>query len=210
MRTAGRSTTSHANLTTSLSVPAVVPQRTKSYQQDQDIAKVLRRHDSLELEPDRVVEQVRQTGRLSIPTAAGTFDLNLAPHDMRAANYRAEVSLEGGEVRAIEQGPVRTYKGTVTGMKGAEARFTIDENTVEGLIITPSDLYFVEPANRYSSSATSADFIAYKASDLIRTSFGECASPWRTRWEVKLLGLSPRCRWSRVSSRKRCSPLPGL
>ena len=130
-------------------VPAgAIHQDGKAYRQD--VAKVLKRHDSLVLEPQQVVEQVRQTGRLSIPTAAGTFDLSLAPHDMRAANYRAEVSLDGGEVRSIEPGPVRTYKGTVAGMEGAEARFTIDENTVEGLIITPSDLYFVEPANRYS------------------------------------------------------------
>ena len=140
----------------------------------QDLAKVLKRHDSLVLEPQLVAEQVRQTGRLSIPTAAGTFDLTLALHDLRAANYRAEVSLDGGEVRAIKQGPVRTYKGTVAGMKGAQARFTIDEDTIEGLIITPSDLYFVEPANRYSALATSKDFIVYKTSDLIRTSFGEC------------------------------------
>ncbi len=140
----------------------------------QDIAQVLRRHDSLVLDPQQVEEQVRRTGRLSIPTAAGTFDLGLAPHDMRAANYEAEVSLDGGEVRSIDQGPVRTYKGTVAGMVGAQARFTIDGNIVEGLIITPSDLYFVEPANRYSGSASTKDYIVYKNSDLIRTSFGDC------------------------------------
>jgi hypothetical protein len=153
--------------------PVTINQEGRAYRQD--VAKVLKRHDSLVLDTQVVAEQVRQTGRLSIPTAAGTFDLTLAPHDLRAANYRAEVSLEGGEVRAIEQGPVRTYKGTVAGMKGAEARFTIDENTVEGLIITPSELYFVEPANRYSASASSTDFIAYTAADLLLTSFGECA-----------------------------------
>lgn len=140
----------------------------------QDIAQVLKRHDSLVLDPLQVTEQVRQTGRLSIPTAERTFDLSLAPHDMRAANYRAQVSLDGGEVRSLERGQVRTYRGAVAGMKGAEARFTIDENIVEGLIITSSDLYFIEPANRYSGSASAKDYIVYKASDLIRTSFGEC------------------------------------
>lgn len=152
--------------------PHAVNQGGKTY--TPDVAKVLKRHDSLELEPQRVAEQVRQTGRLSIPTAEGTFELNLAPHDMLASNYRAQVSLDGGEVRSIERGPVRTYKGTVAGMDGAQARFTIDENTMEGLIITPSRLIFVEPARRYSALASSKDFIVYNDSDVIQTSFGEC------------------------------------
>jgi len=152
----------------------VTSQEGKNYKQD--VAKVLKRHDSVELDPQRVLEQVRLTGRLSVPTAEGTFELRLAPHDMRAANYRAEVTLDGGEVRELERGPVRTYKGTVEGMQGAQARFTIDENTVEGLIITGSELLFVEPANRFSSFATSKDFIVYKASDLIETAFGECGT----------------------------------
>ncbi|MBA2526105.1 MAG: pre-peptidase C-terminal domain-containing protein [Pyrinomonadaceae bacterium] len=154
------------------SAPAAINQGGKNYRQD--VAKVLKRHDSVELEPQRVAEQVRQTGRVSIPTAEGTFELNLAPHDMLAPNYRAQVTVDGGEVRSLERGPVRTYKGTVSGMDGAQARFTIDENTLEGLIITPSRLYFVEPAKRYSALAGSKDFIVYEASDLIQTSFGEC------------------------------------
>ncbi|MCM3900678.1 MAG: M12 family metallo-peptidase [Pyrinomonadaceae bacterium] len=156
------------------SSPVAMNQGGKTYRQD--VAKVLKRHDSVELDPQRVSEQVRLTGRLSIPTADGTFALSLAPHDMRAANYRAEVTLDGGEVLSMERGPVRTYKGTVEGMKGAQARFTIDENMVEGLIITSSELFFVEPAKRYSASASTKDFIVYKASDLIQSSFGECGT----------------------------------
>jgi hypothetical protein len=156
----------------SSSSPAAMNQDGKPFRQD--VAKVLKRHDSVELDTQRVAEQVRLTGRLSLPTAEGTFELSLVAHDMRAPDYRAEVSLDGGEVRPLDQGSVRTYKGTVAGMEEAQARFTLDENTLEGLIITPSDLYFVEPANRYSGSASSKDFIVYKASDLIRTSVGEC------------------------------------
>jgi hypothetical protein len=152
--------------------PAASNQGGQTYRQD--VAKVLKRHDSVEFEPQRVVEQVRLTGRLVLPTAQGTLELNLAPYDMLAPNYRAQVTLDGDEVRSIERGPVRTYKGTVAGMDGAQARFTIDENTLEGIIITPSRLYFVEPANRYSTLASSKDFIVYEASDLIETSFGEC------------------------------------
>lgn len=144
----------------------------KTYRQD--VAKALKRHDLVELEPQRVAEQVRLTGRLSLPTAEGTFELNLAPYDMLAPNYRAQVTFDGGEVRSIERGPVRTYKGTVAGIDGAQARFTIDGNALEGLIITPSRLYFVEPAKRYSALASSKDFLVYNDSDVIESSFGEC------------------------------------
>lgn len=154
------------------SATAAINQGGKSYRQD--VAKVLKRHDSIELEPQRVAEQVRLTGRLSIPTAEGTFELNLAPYDMLALNYRAQVTLDGGEVRSIERGAVRTYKGSVAGIDGAQARFTIDENTLEGLIITPSGLIFVEPGKRYSSSASSKDFLVYSDADVIETNFGEC------------------------------------
>jgi hypothetical protein len=162
----------HTNSGPSDGASAAINQGGQTYRQD--VAKVLKRHDSLELEPKRVAEQVRLTGRLSLPTAEGTFELNLAPHDMLAPNYRAQVTLDGGEVRSIERGPVRTYKGTVAGMDAAQARFTIDEDTLEGLVITPSGLIFVEPGKRYSALAGSKDFLIYKASDVIDTNFGEC------------------------------------
>ena len=154
------------------SAPASMNQGGKTYRQD--VAKALKRHDLVELEPQRVAEQVRLTGRLSLPTAEGTFELNLAPYDMLAPNYRAQVTFDGGEVRSIERGPVRTYKGTVAGIDGAQARFTMDGNTLEGLIITPSRLYFVEPAKRYSALASSKDFLVYNDSDVIESSFGKC------------------------------------
>jgi hypothetical protein len=152
-------------------LPAALNQGGKDYRQD--VARTLKRHEALELDTQHVAEEVRLTGRLLLRTAVDTFDLTLAPHDMRAANYRGQVSLDGGEVE-LERGPVRTYKGTVGGMQGAQARFTIDENTLEGIIITSSRLYFVEPAKRYSAVASSKDFIVYDAADLIEASFGEC------------------------------------
>ena len=128
---------------------------------------------------------------------------------MRAPNYRAQVSLDGGEVRSLERGPVRTYKGTVAGMDGAQARFTIDENTVEGLIITPSDLYFVEPANRYSGLASTKDYIVYKASDLIETSFGECGTLAEKVGAEAARVESHVSTGSRVPSQKKYSRLRG-
>lgn len=150
--------------------PAVTQER-QSLREDVD--KVLRRYDTLDLEPQAAAEQVRRTGRIILPTSFGAFDLELSLHDMRAAHYRAEVSLGDGLVQPIERAPARTYKGSVRGIDRAEARLTIDEDTFEGVIITPSELYFVEPARRYSRVATRKDFLVYKAADVL-TTFGEC------------------------------------
>lgn len=142
----------------------------------QDVDKVLRRYDVLEFEPRAMADRVRSTGAMRLPTSTGPFDIEVAPYDMRAPHYRAEVVLDGGEVRSLERTPVRTYKGTVRGSAQAQARFTIDENTFEGVIITPNELYFVESARKYSSAATQRDFLVYKGSDVIQTSFGECGA----------------------------------
>ena len=134
----------------------------------------MRRYDKLELDSALVSAQVQQTGHVFLPTSAGGFDITLVPHDMRADRYRAQESLEGGVTRELERGPVRTYKGVIARRTGAQARLTIDKETFEGLIITPGQIYFVEPAKRYSAAAGARDFIVYQQSDLLQASFGEC------------------------------------
>lgn len=139
-----------------------------------DLERVFTRHERLSLDAGQVANRVRQTRSLTLATARGTFAMTLEPHDMRAPGYRAEAWGEYG-VTVLERGPVRTYKGTVQGMPGAQARFTIDEGTVEGLIITPGELFFLEPAKRYSGTAAKTDFVFYSASDL-KESAGECGN----------------------------------
>ena len=151
--------------------PVALSQGPKAYAQD--IAKLLKRHDKLELDPAAVAEQVRQTGRVFLPTSEGGFEISLAPRELRSQRYRAQETGEHG-VRDLERGSVRTYKGTIAGQPAAQARFTIDKNTFEGLVITPDRLYFIEPASRYSAAASTRDFIVYTQSDLLQTSFGEC------------------------------------
>ena len=40
--------------------------------------------------------------------------------------------------------------------------------------ITPTAHYFVEPARNFSKSATTTEYVIYKASDVVTTSTGEC------------------------------------
>src|SRR5688500_16893341 len=104
--------------------------------QRRDLDRVFSRHERLTLDPGQIQRQVKQTRSLTLKTSRGTFEMTLAPHDMRAPGYVAEAWGDNG-VTFLERAPVRTYKGTVKGLPGAQARLTIDEETVEGLIITP-------------------------------------------------------------------------
>ena len=140
----------------------------------QSISQQLRHYDLLELDAANVAEQVRQTGQLSIATPDGPFDLALLPYDIRSLNYRSEEPIINGAVRSSERPPAFTYKGTVRGVDGAQARFTIDGKIVEGLIITPAQKYFIEPASRYSSSVSPNGYVVYRESDVIQDYIGSC------------------------------------
>jgi hypothetical protein len=144
--------------------------------QEQDLAKFFRKHERLKLYTAEVAEQVRQNRPVAIYTPGAAFDLRLKPHDMRGRNYRAvEVGADGVE-HAVKMGAVRTYKGeVVVGRDDAQARFTVDDETFEGLIVTPEERYMIEPARKYSAAADQTDFVLYRASDVIggREGLGE-------------------------------------
>ncbi|HEY5839553.1 MAG TPA: M12 family metallo-peptidase, partial [Pyrinomonadaceae bacterium] len=142
--------------------------------QRRDLDRVFSRHERLTLDPGQIQRQVKQTRSLTLNTSRGTFAMTLEPYDIRTPGYVAEAWGDKG-VTVLERAPVRTYKGTVQGMPGAQARLTIDEGTVEGLIVTPSELFFLEPSNRFSGSAAKTDFVFYAASD-VKESAGECGN----------------------------------
>ena len=144
----------------------------------QQIEKVLRHHEAMRLDAADTARQVRQTGRLQLATASQRFSLELTPNDLRAPNYRAEEVLANGDGHAVDMSaaPVHTYRGTVQGMNGTEARFTIDDQKVEGVIITGGERYYLEPQRNYSAQATANDYIFYKGSDVIEGALGTCAT----------------------------------
>jgi Metallo-peptidase family M12/Bacterial pre-peptidase C-terminal domain len=143
--------------------------------QRRDLDRVFNRHERLSLDSGQVARQVKQTRSLTLTTSRGTFEMTLEPYDIRTPGYRAEAWGDNGSVRVLERAPVRTYKGTVQGLPGAQARLTIDEGTVEGLIVTPGELFFLEPSKRFSGSAAKTDFVFYAASD-VKESAGECGT----------------------------------
>ena len=132
----------------------------------QDIEQVFQRHEEVQFDPRVATQRVRESGRLSLVTPARDFEIQLRPNDLRAANYRAEEVIDGGITRAVQMSSVNTYRGSVEGVAGTDARFTLDENHFEGMIITPQETYFFEAASKYSPAAGATDYLLYKASDV--------------------------------------------
>src|ERR1700755_66663 len=93
--------------------------QSKGVEFQQKISQSLRSYDALRLEPADLELRVRQTGRLTLETSAGTFSLTLTPNDVRADNYHAVAALDNGETRELERAPSRTFKGTVDGVEGS-------------------------------------------------------------------------------------------
>lgn len=135
--------------------------------QSADLDRLVRRYERVNLDRAEAISRVRATGELSFETSAGAYELELEPNDMRADNYYAvEIGADGVERQVLDYAPVRTYKGTVRGMPGADARFTVDGNTLEGVIVTPAERYFIEPKSKYAAEAGASEFVFYKSSDV--------------------------------------------
>ncbi len=140
----------------------------------QDLDRLFKRRESLQLSSADAAGRVRRGEGLTLKTAGLSFDLELTAHDMRSADYRAEEVGPDGALRPVPAGEVRTYKGKVRGRDDAQARFTIDEDHVEGVIFTPKERYYVEPLRKYSKAAAETDFIIYKESDINSAEAGTC------------------------------------
>jgi hypothetical protein len=148
---------------------------------DEDLAQKFLDHQLLQLDARTMSQRVRDTGRLSLVTSDLSFDLELVPNDMRAPGYRAEEFGADGVPRSISIGPVQTFKGrarqTQSGKltaQSGEARFTINEQKIEGLIITGTERYFVEPARKFSTAATTADYVIYRETDVVTSETLHC------------------------------------
>ena len=144
---------------------------------EQDLQQIFTRHEDVTLDPRAFAAEVRNEGRASLKTASNDFLMQLQPNDLRAANYRAEAVEDDGKTYVLPPSAVNTYKGNVEGVWGSDARFTINDDKIEGMIFMPSDSYFIEPAAKYSTAASSSDYIVYRASDLRSDIVRTCADP---------------------------------
>ncbi|HVF44141.1 MAG TPA: zinc-dependent metalloprotease family protein [Pyrinomonadaceae bacterium] len=143
----------------------------------EDVGRALRDFDELRFDTAALLSRARKEGRLSLRTSRGTFELNVEPFDIRADNYRAVAAGgDGGEVE-LERAPARWFRGEVVGVEGSRARFVLDETEFQGVIVTPGETYFVEPAADFSDAAARGDFVFYAASAVKPSAGGgECGT----------------------------------
>ncbi|HEX5703468.1 MAG TPA: M12 family metallo-peptidase [Pyrinomonadaceae bacterium] len=140
----------------------------------QDLARFFSEHEEVQLDSRSAAEGVRRLGRLSLKTGARTLEIMLTPNDLRARGYRAEEFSADGVTRILPTPPVVTYKGTVAGLPNSEARLTVEDDKLEGMILTGDDVYYIEPGRRYSAAAQSSDYIFYRAADVRSDSTVSC------------------------------------
>lgn len=156
-------------------VPARQPVPVRS-----DVASVtewLSSYERVDLDASEAIRRVRASEPVHVATPTKTFDLRLVPHNIRSADCVVQVSKGGGVVERIDPGPVTTYMGTVDGMPGAEARFSIDENGVRGMILADDAWWFVEPeAGSLSKAGGRGAHVVYANTDVLPAAGGQCGT----------------------------------
>lgn len=142
----------------------------------QDIDSVLRQHDLLNLSPRDLLKRARQTGRITLATSRGTFDLDIEPFDIRTENYRAVAVGPDRISRELPRTPSRSFRGAVAGKSDTYVRLVLDETIFEGIIITPAETFFVEPRRNFNRAAPDNAFVFYAQSSVIQKNVGECGT----------------------------------
>ena len=139
---------------------------TRTTEVDRALNPVLSDYEVIRLEPGDVEQQVRTTGELRFRFKENAFYFKLEPHDLRSPNYRAVETGPGGITREISPGPVRTFKGKLSGQEDTQGRFTITANGIEGVVYAPEDWYYLEPLRNYFPGADATESVVYRHSDI--------------------------------------------
>ena len=112
-----------------------------------------------------------------IQTREGTFHFEMAPNDLRASNYRAESTGADGVRRLVPYGSIETFVGKSIEYPFVSGRFTITPDHFEGVIFTPGNWTFIEPASRYAETSSEDQFIVYRQSDIKPGRQKQCGVP---------------------------------
>jgi hypothetical protein len=141
----------------------------------QDIAQLLESFDRLTLDPAELLKGARSTGRVTLQTSRGTFDLEVEPFDIRGDNYRSVAAGANGVMTELPRTPSRSWRGKVSGTEGTHVRLVLDGEKFAGIIVTPSETFFVEPARGLSTAAGAGEFVFYSEAS-VKAPGGECGT----------------------------------
>jgi hypothetical protein len=149
---------------------------TATAQNTRGIDRYLKRYQRIQMDLPSIAHRARTMGRLTLPTEDGMLELSVVPNDIRAPGYRAEAVDADGVIRPVFPERIRTFRGTAPEIPGSEVRFSLRDDSLEGIVITPQAWYLVEPMNHYDASAAPDEMVVYRATDIVPESFGTCAT----------------------------------
>lgn len=110
-----------------------------------------------------------------IRAAGRDLDLIVWENDMYSPNYRAENTTSIGRV-GLDKPQINTFQGKIRGEVGSEVRLTIEDGKIEGFFDLGLQRYFIEPAGRYSASASSEQLVIYQEKDVLADTSFYCAA----------------------------------
>jgi hypothetical protein len=133
---------------------------------NQEISQVLDSFETVTLDPAEVLRSVRESGSVMLQTARGSFDLEVEPYDVRSDDYRAVTAGDGGVMTELPRTPSNSWRGHVRGQEGTVVRLYLDGQKVQGIIITPAETFYLEPARSLSNAASAKEMVFYSAADV--------------------------------------------
>ncbi|HEX7313227.1 MAG TPA: zinc-dependent metalloprotease family protein [Pyrinomonadaceae bacterium] len=139
----------------------------------EEIGQVLDSFETVTLDPAEALRSARDGGSVTLQTARGTFELIVEPYDVRTDDYRAVAASGDGVMTELARTPSHSWRGRVAGQEGTVVRLYLDGEQLQGVIITPTETFYVEPARDLSAAAGAKDFVFYSATD-VKPTEGEC------------------------------------
>ena len=129
------------------------------------------------LNPEAIKRQIVDRGEpLTLEVYGRQFVFEMKPRDMRSQRYSAEATGENGLRQNVPPPPVDTFRGVTVGDNPVRGRFTITEDTFDGIIFTAGDWLYLEPVKNYLSESESGKTLIYADSDITHTEELQCGA----------------------------------
>lgn len=119
---------------------------------------------------------VQNTLEISLYAYGRKFELELEPNPIFSDN--AENIWVDRQSQTTEAPTITLYKGTVKGAQGSWVRVSLRDGSLDGMIWTQDEIYFLEPGTRFFSGADIPPYgtVIYRMSDTTSTwDLGSCA-----------------------------------
>jgi hypothetical protein len=130
-----------------------------------DLNTKFRRYNLVRLDSRAQLDNVRAGRGITLTIDGRQFALSVVENDLRSANYRLVFKTANGDVE-VPRPENTTFKGQIIGESFSIVRLALDGRKVEGVIITATNEYYIEPAKIYSQLATDSDFVIYQPQDV--------------------------------------------